>query len=152
TGTDYVDIDAEDGDVITGIGEPLFNFLPIYKKYSSWLLQFDNANTANRKMINISKTIGGTGHRTIANFQNRQYFASLGQNGGQSGIYSTDGINIDEASLKVRGSLSVSGNFGASSGRKTVDSKADFDAGTFDPYAMSSSRDQGIMQSSYTTP
>ena len=151
TGTDYVDIDAEDGDVIVGMGEPLFNFLPIYKKYSSWLLQFDNANTANRKMINISKTIGGVGHRTVSNFMNRQYFASLGQNGGQPGIYATDGINIEEASLKVRGSLSSVGNFNASTGRKNIDTKSDWDAGAFDTYALSSSRDSGHMQSSFTT-
>ncbi len=148
--TDYVDIDAEDGDVTTGIGPDLFNFLPVYKKFSTYLIQFDNANTANRKVVNVSRTTGAKNHRGIVNYNNRQYFSSVGPYGGQPGIYSTDGIMIAEDSVKLRGSLDLLSNYYSNVGRKTLDTKSDWDAGTFDPMKMSADRDPGFMQSSYT--
>jgi hypothetical protein len=150
TSTDYVDLDAEDGDIITGIGYDLFNFLLVCKNRSSYLIQFDNANPSNRKVINLSKNTGCKNHRAISVFDNRQYFASIGPYGGQPGIYSTDGIKIFEDSIKLRGSVDQWANFFANTGRKTIDTKADFDAGTFDSLAMSSARDPGFMQSSNT--
>jgi len=150
TATDYVDIDAEDGDVITGIGPDLFNFLTIYKKFSTYLLQFDNANTANRKIINVSKSTGAKNHRSIINYNNRQYFSSVGPFGGQPGIYSTDGILIHEDTGKLRGGIDLLSNYYSNIGRKLLDTKADWNAGTFDPMAMSASRDAGFMQSSYS--
>ncbi len=149
TVSDFVDIEADDGDIITGISDQ-FNLLLVTKRFSSYLIQFDNANPSGRKVINISRTTGAKGHRAIAKFNNRTYFASVGPNGGQPGVYSTDGTLIQEDSLKLRGSIDTLANFFSNVGRETVDTKADWDAGTFDPLAMSSSRDAGFMQSSYT--
>jgi hypothetical protein len=147
---DYVDLDAEDGDIITGIGLDLFDRLVVYKKFSTYLLQFDNANPNNRRLINVSKTTGAKNGRAVASFDNRQFFLSVGPYGGQPGVYSTDGINIQEESANLRGSIDLLSNFFSNTGRRTIDTKADWDAGTFDPYALSSSRDSGFMQSSYT--
>lgn len=149
TASDYVDIDAEDGDTIQGINEQ-FNFLSVCKNYSTYLIQFDNAIPTNRKVINVSRTTGCKGHRSIANYNNRQYFASIGPNGGQPGVYSTDGILITEDTQKLRGSIDTLSNFFSNSGRETIDTKADYDAGSFVATAMSSLRDEGFMQSSYT--
>lgn len=151
TSTDFVDIDAEDGDVITAIGPPLFDLLPIYKRFSTHLLQFDNATPANRKIITVSRSIGAKNHRTVASFANRQYFESVGPYGGQPGIYVLDGALIQEASDKLRGEVDSLSNLFANTGRKTLDTKSDWDGGVFDSRAMSTSRDAGFMQSSYTT-
>lgn len=150
TSTDFVDLDAEDGDVITGIGLDLFNRLVVYKKFSSYYVQFDNANPSGRKLINISRSTGAKNHRAIANFDNKQFFLSVGPNGGQPGVYVTDGLLIQEDTAKLRGSLDELRSFASNTGRFTLDTRADWDSGTFDPYAMSTSRDSGFIQSTYT--
>jgi len=150
TGTDFVDVDCSQGDVITALGEPLFNFLPVYCKFSTFLLQFDNEDTSKRRLIVVSKDTGAKHHRATANFMNRQYFDSVGPNGGQPGIYVTDGTLVLEASKKLRGELDLVDNFRSATGRQTVDTKTDWDDGKFGIFAMSSSRDQGFMQSSNT--
>lgn len=149
TSTDFVDLDAEDGDRIVGISSNL-GFLTVCKNYSSYIIAFDNANSGNRRVITVSKTIGCRNHRAIRTFNNRQYFLSSGPNGGQPGVYSSDNIKIDEDTPQLRGSIDQLANFNGNTGRKTVDSKPDWDNATFDPYALSSSRDAGFMQSSYT--
>ncbi len=151
TSVDFVDVDAESGGVMTGLGQPLGDFLPIYKGGRLYILAFDNANTNNRKLINVSQDTGGLNHRATANYANKQYFASKGPNAGQAGIYVTDGIRVEEASRLLRNSLDLSANFRSTRGRQIIDTKEHWDAGTFDPLAMSSSRDKGFMQSSYTT-
>lgn len=150
TATDYVDLDAEDGDVITGIGPDLYDLLIVYKKFSTYAIQFDNANPSNRKAVNISRSTGAKNHRSIANYNGAQFFQSVGPHGGQPGIYYTDGIKVVEATGKIRSELEGLSNFNANSGRRSLDTKADWDAGTFDPFAMSSARGAGFMQSSYT--
>ena len=119
--TEFVDIDINDGDVITGIGEPYLNMLPVFKKFSSYLLQFDNAFPSKRKVITVSRTTGAKNHRSIAVYNNRIYFDSLGPNGGQAGIYSHDGIRVREESRALRNSMDIMDTFGAATGRKTVD-------------------------------
>lgn len=150
TSTDYVDVDAEDGDIITGIGQDLFDRLVIYKKFSTYLLQFDNVNPSNRRLVNVSRTTGAKDQRSIANFVNRQFFLSVGPNGGQPGVYSTDGILIQEDSVKLRGSIDQLSSFFSNVGFRVIDTRADWDAGTFDPMVMSAKRDSGFMQSSAT--
>ena len=149
TSTDFIDLDSNDGDIITGIGEPLFGMLPVYKKFSSWLLKGDAPS--NWFVVNVSKSIGARYHRSIRNFGNAQLFDSVGPNGGQPGIYSNNGLLIQEVSRNLRGEIDQLSNFKADTGRKIIDAKADWDTGTFDSRAMSSSRDPGTMQSSYTS-
>jgi len=149
TSTDYIDISPEDGDVLVGIGKPIFDMLPIYKKFSTWVLKGTGPSTF--VLLNISKETGAKNHRAIANYKSKQYFDSLGPNGGKPGIYSFNGIIIEEASLKLRNEIDQLDTFRANAGQRLITSKGDFDAGTFDSRAMSSSRDSGFMQSSYTT-
>ena len=149
TATDFIDISPEDGDVITGIGEPIFDMLPIYKKFSTWALK--GATPATWVLINISKNTGAKNHRTIANFNNVQLFDSVGPNGGSPGIYGFDGIVIREVSQKLRNEIDLLDTFRSNTGQRIIDSKIDYDAGTFDQFAMSSSRESGFMQSSHTT-
>lgn len=146
--TAYVDVAPNDGDVITGIGEPLYDLLPIYKKFSTWVIK--GASPDNFQLINISKNTGAVNHRTIKNLGVIQMFDSVGPNGGQPGIYGFDGIQVREMSRKLRNTIDNLDTYGALSGRYIIDTKADWDAGTFDSGAMSSSRDAGFMQSSYT--
>ena len=149
TGTDYVDISPEDGDVITGIGEPFFDMLPIYKKYSTWALKGSTPGTF--VLVNISKDTGAKNHRSIATYKNIQLFDSLGPNGGRPGIYGFNGIIVDEVSKNLRNEIENLDTFRAATGRRLIDTKADYDTGTFSTDAMSSSRDSGFMQSSFTT-
>ena len=149
TATDFIDISAEDGDIITGIGEPIFDVLPIYKKFSTWALK--GATPATWVLINVSKNTGAKNHRTIANFNNVQLFDSLGPNGGASGIYGFDGIVVREVSQKLRNEIDLLDTFRANVGQLILDNKSDWDDGTFDLRAMSSARESGYMQSSYTS-
>lgn len=149
TGTDYIDLATNDGDVITGIGQTLFDMLPIYKNYSTWALKGVDNNSF--VLVNISKDTGAKNHRSIHSLGAVQLFDSLGPNGGQPGIYGFNGIVIQEMSRNVRGDLDLIDSFRSTTNRKTIDSKADWDLGTFDSRAMSSSRQIGFMQSSYTT-
>lgn len=148
TSTDYIDISPEDGDVITGIGEPIFDMLPIYKKFSTWALR--GATPSTWVLVNISKNTGAKNHRTIANFNNVQLFDSLGPNGGKPGVYGFNGIVVQEVSQKLRNEIDLLDTFRANAGQRIIDSKADYDAGTFDSFTMSSSRETGFMQSSFT--
>lgn len=149
TSTDYVDIAPEDGDVITGIGEPFFDMLPIYKKFSTWALKGNTPSTF--VLVNISKDTGAKNHRSIATYRNIQLFDSVGPNGGQPGIYGFNGIIVDEVSKKLRNEIEDLDTFRSASGIRIIDTKGDFDLGTFDSYTMSSSRDSGFMQSTYTS-
>ena len=148
TASDWVDVQPEDGDVITAIGPPIFDMLPIYKKFSTWALKGTGPNSF--VVVNISRNIGAKNHRSIANFKNVQLFDSVGPNGGQPGIYAFNGIVVEEASKKLRNEIDNLDTFKANSGRYLIDTKDDFDSGNFDPYSMSSSRESGFMQSSYT--
>ena len=149
TSTDFIDISAEDGDIITGLGEPLFDGLPIYKKFSTWVLR--GATPATWVLINISKNTGAKNHRTIANFNNVQLFDSVGPNGGKPGIYGLDGIVVREVSQKLRNEIDLIDSFKANAAQRLIDTRADWEAGTFDAYTMSAVRESGFMQSSYTS-
>lgn len=149
TATDFFDLSPEDGDIGTGIGTPLFDLLPFYKKFSTWALKGNTPESW--VLVNISKNTGALNHRSIDNFNNVQLFDSLGPNGGRAGVYSFNGIVVQEASRKLRNEIESLDTFRSSQGRRAVDSKADWDSGTFDSMAMSSSRDSGFMQSSFTT-
>ena len=149
TGTDYVDISPEDGDIITGIGEPFFDMLPIYKKFSTWALKGSTPGTF--VLVNISKDTGAKNHRSVATYRNIQLFDSVGPNGGKPGIYGFNGIIVDEVSKNLRNEIENLDTFRAATGRRLIDTQDDYDLGTFDSYTMSSSRDSGFMQSSYTT-
>lgn len=149
TSTDYVDVNADDGDVIVGIGPPISDIIPIYKKFSTWGLEGSKPSTW--KLINLSKTIGAKNHRSIVNFDNKQCFDSLGPNGGQPGIYCHNIVSFEEASAKVRSELESMATFSAASNREIIDSFSDWDSGDFGRYALSSLRDPGFMQSSHTT-
>lgn len=149
TARDFFDIAPEDGDVGTGIGEPLYDGLTFYKKFSTWMLKGQTPDTF--VLINISKNIGAQNHRAIANFNNVQYFGSLGPNGGQPGVYGFNGIVISEASLKLRNEIDTLDTSKANFGQKTFDSKLDWDSGTFDARALSSNRVSGVIESSYTS-
>lgn len=147
--TDYVDVCRDDGDAITGIGTTLFDALPIYCRFSTWALKGSVAS--NFTLVNISRTIGAKSHRSIQTFENIQLFDSLGPGGGQPGVYANNGIVVKEASKKLRGELDQMAHFSGATGRKIIDTKADFDAGTFDTLAMSSSRESGYIQPLTTT-
>ena len=146
--TDFVDVAPNDGDVVVGIGEPIFDMLPIYKKFSTWVLKGNSS--LNFELVNVNKAIGAVNHRAIRNFNNVQLFDSVGANGGQPGIYGFNGIVVKNYSDKLRNDIDQLDSFKANEGTKVVDGKPDWDLGTFDSYAMSSQRNQGFMQSSYT--
>ena len=146
--TDFVDVQADDGDVITGIGPSKFGLLTVYKKFSTWALKGDKPK--NWVLVPVSMTIGAKNHRSIQNFEGFQLFDSLGPNGGQPGIYGTDGIFVKEFSQKLRGSIDGLGNFSSFAGRQTIDTQAQWEAGSFDARELSATRDGGFMQSSYT--
>src|SRR3990167_6933509 len=127
TASDWVDVQPEDGDVITAIGPPIFDMLPIYKKFSTWALKGTGPNSF--VVVNISRNIGAKNHRSIANFKNVQLFDSVGPNGGQPGIYAFNGIVVEEASKKLRNEIDNLDTFKANSGRYLIDTKDDFDSG-----------------------
>lgn len=147
--TDYVDVQPEDGDILNAIGEPLYDMLPICKKFSYWALKGNTPATF--QLINISRNTGCLGQRSTANFNNKQYFDSVGPNGGRPGIYEFNGIVIEEASKKLRGEIDTLDTFKANAGFRSIDSYADWSAGSFSSMALSASRESGYMQSSYTT-
>ena len=146
TSTDFFDLAPEDGDVGTAIGYPIFDMLPFYKKFSTWALK--GATPESWGLNNISKNTGAKNHRSIDNYNNTQLFDSVGPNGGRPGIYAFNGIVIAEASRKLRNEIENLDTFRATSGLRTIDSKSDWDSGTFDPRVLSSARDSGFMQSS----
>lgn len=147
TSTDFIDVSPEDGDRITGIGEPIFDMLPIYKKFSTWALRGNTPQTW--QLINISKNTGAINHRSIKNFNNVQLFDSVGPNGGQFGIYGFNGIVINEFSKKLRNSIDTLQTSLANTGRKIIDTYADWSAGTFSSLALSVDRDPGFIQPKY---
>lgn len=166
----FLDVAPEDGDIGTGIGEPIFDMLPIYKKFSTWALQ--GATPSTWRLVSISNNTGAKNHRSIANLSftnakfyndlglgngrnysnklNVQLFDSLGPQGGRPGIYMFNGIVVEEASKKLRNSIEFLDTFKANQGHLIVESKNEWDNATFDNRAMSSSRQSGFMQSSYT--
>lgn len=146
---DFFDISPEDGDVNTGIGEPLYDSLPLYKKFSTWALKGQTPDSF--ILVNVSKNTGAINHRTMANFNNLQYFDSVGPNGGRPGIYAFNGIVITEASTKLRNEIDNLDTSKAALGLRLFDLKKDWDSGIFDPKAMSTSRTVGILQSSFTS-
>ena len=146
--TDYIDINDGDGDIITGLGPTQYDMLPIYKKYSKWVLEGDKPSTW--KIVNVSKTIGARNHREIANFKNRQCYSSYGPNGGQPGVYCDNLTQFEEVSWKIRSEIESLSNFAARAGRRIYDSKSDFDTGTYDPYTLTTAREPGFLQSTYT--
>jgi len=109
----FVDFNPDNGDIITGIGEPLFESLPVYKKYSSYVCQGESADSYKPVMVNA--TIGALHHRSIKNFllknQTIQVFDSLGQYGSRNGIYYNNGIVVQYLSENVEGYMRNVTNF-----------------------------------------
>ena len=146
---DFIDINPNDGDVITGIGPPIFDMLPIYKGFSAHALKGVDFNSFT--LVPISKETGSKNHRTIQNLFNLQLFDSLGPNGGQPGIYAFNGIVITEASKNLRNDIDLIDSFRAAVARRTIDEYSDWTAGTYAKMALSADRTPGLMQSSYTS-
>lgn len=128
----YIDFNPEDGDVITGIGPPAFEVLPVYKRYSSFVTQGTKAD--NYTPVIINSNIGARYHRSIKNFlaksRNIQLFDSLGPKGGLPGIYYFNGIVVDYASAKIEDDLRELPNFRALSRYRQWSTKAEWDTGT----------------------
>lgn len=128
----YVDFNPEDGDVISGIGPPIFEVLPVYKTYSSWVCQGTKAE--NYIPVIINKNIGAKYHRTIQNFlaqgNNIQLFDSLGPKGSQPGIYYFNGIVVQYASEKIETDLVLLPNFRGTSRYKQWSTQSEWNTGT----------------------
>ena len=70
----YVDIDPDDGGIITGIGPSFHGELIVYKTTGIYRIQGDTFDDF--VMTQITKAIGGVGHQAIQNVGNDQYFVS----------------------------------------------------------------------------
>lgn len=147
TGTDYIDVSPDDGDTVLAIGPPVYDMLPVYKKFSTWAIKRFSTPF---ELINISRTTGAKNHRSVANFKNVQLFDSLGPNGGEPGIYSFNGIVVQEASENLRNEIEDIDTFHSNAGHYLIDDKPAWDLGKFSTYTMSSSRISGFMTSTYT--
>jgi hypothetical protein len=111
----FLDFDPDNGDRITGIGEPLFDVIPVYKTYSTYAVQGNSADSYTPTLIN--STIGALHHRSARNFllknQTVQIFDSLGQYGSRQGLYYFNGIVVQYLSEKVEGYINGITNFQA---------------------------------------
>lgn len=128
----YVDFNPEDGDIVEGIGPPIFDVLPIYKRYSTWVIR--GRQSADYTPSLVIKNVGARYHRSIKNLilQGRTYqlFDSLGPRGGEPGIYSFNGIVVDYASRKIRETLKDLANFRSLSEFKQWTTQSEWETGT----------------------
>ena len=141
----WVALNPEDGDVITGLGEPIYETLPAYKRYSSWIVQGKSAS--NYTPVMVSNSIGATHHRTIRNLllndtKTIQAFGSNGIRGGEPGVYSFNGIVVQYLSDAISNKFEVMDSFKVSDRFKTFDSASDWLSGAsvyIDSYTASGS-------------
>ncbi len=147
TSTDYFDVSPNDGDVITGFGQTIFGGLTIFKKYSTWFLQ---GSPITGTLTEVSPTTGAKNERSIQTLTGLQVFDSVGPYGSQPGIYGFDGVVVKELSRKLRGDIDLIDTFRQTTNRHSFQTQSDWNAATFSPYALSSNRQSGTMQSSYT--
>ena len=91
-GFNFIDVNSDDGDVITGITNHQGNLL-IFKNNSIWILFGDHRN--NFQLKNLQPTIGCIAPKSIVNIHNKIYFLYY------DGIYTFDGANLDLISEKI---------------------------------------------------
>ena len=96
----------KEADEITGLGPTLLGNLPIYTKNTTRNLSgtvFPSTGTGGNINIRVvSDNIGAVHHRTIKNRNNRQLFYSKGPGQTQPGIYSFNGISIEERTKAIQ--------------------------------------------------
>jgi len=71
----YLDVDPDDGGIVTAIGLSFHNTLPIYKTTGVFLLRGDDFDTFTLFPV-VKFTLGGVSHQAIVNVLNDQYFVS----------------------------------------------------------------------------
>lgn len=103
----YIQIPAiRDSDPLTGIGPSLLNILPIYTRNTTRTLIGtvfpSDSFIGNLSVRLISQTVGCVHHKTIKNFENGQYFYSIGENGTAPGIYKFNGTSVKEVTKSIR--------------------------------------------------
>jgi len=153
----FVAFNQEDGDVVTGIGEPIYETLPVYKRYSSWIVQGKSAS--NYTPVMVSNSIGATHHRSIRNLllkntKNIQVFSSNGIRGGEPGVYSFNGIVVQYLSDNISNRFEVMDTFKTSDRFKSFDSASDWAGGTsvfIDTYTSVNSIQNYVWQGVDTT-
>lgn len=143
----WVGLNPEDGDVITGIGEPIYETLPAYKRYSSWAVQGNTADTYQPVIVN--NVIGASHHRAIKNFllknsKTLQLFSSDGIRGSEPGIYSFNGIVVEYLSDGIKNKFLNADTFNALARYKQWTSGEDWGSGT--SVFISSTQDVGVIE------
>lgn len=155
--TQFIDINPNDGDQITGIGYAIYGGLPIYKKYSTWYLTQvgSNGNGPVFQIVNISPNIGAKNFRSIKNFLQEQLFDSVGVDGGQPGIYAFDGIKVYEKTKKLRNSFDKIDTFTSSQGQISFNTEGQFAAGNLcvagAQSCLTATQNPGFLQPATTT-
>lgn len=103
----YFDITGiREADMVVGIGSTLLGSLPLYTKNTTRVVTgtvFPSTGTGgNINVREVSSNIGAVHHRTIKNIRNLQYFYSMGPNQTVPGIYTFNGISIQERTKAIR--------------------------------------------------
>ena len=95
TGAGFIDLDPNDGEIITGLGT-VGPYILVGKPHKLWVIT-DTATAANRR---ISANVGIASHRSIAVGAEGTYFLAQDR-----GVYVTDGTSLKPISDKIQPTL-----------------------------------------------
>lgn len=97
--TNYLQIDAGDGEKITGIGIH-GNSIVIYKEASIWINYMEDTTPSNWVLVKTNSKYGGASHYSITDYKDKQLF--IGQRYGViAGMFAFKGVGVSQDAVRL---------------------------------------------------